>query len=310
MSLPRTVALTLAASAGASALAGQAARTLCPPLGRQMRLDGRRLHVLDRPGPGPQAPTVLMIHGLCGVLNHFSALMPLLPQARIIAYDRWGAGHSDPAPQGAEALVAQAALAAQLLERLGTGPVVVVGHSLGGAVALRLALDRPDLVRGLVLLAPLSRAFRHGAARLSGRLGAWPPLRKAAIHALNLPGVLAASPVMLHGACHPDPVPPGLLTTGGGVLALQPKMIEGATRDLRVVNHDMTALEADLPSLACPVTMLWGRGDRVLDPAHHGPGFARIVPQTTLATIAGGHMLPLCHPRICALAIRDMLDAA
>lgn len=309
MSLSRKAALALAASATATTLAGAAARMLCPAQGRHLTINGRRLHVVDRPAADPNAPTVLMIHGLCGVSNNFAKLAPLLSQARVITYDRWGAGHSDPAPKGAESLTGQAALAADLLDRMGTGPAVIVGHSLGGAVALRLALDRPDLVRGLVLLAPLSRHLNHSAAQTTERLGAWAPLRKTAIHMLNLPGVLAAAPIMLHAAFHPDPVPSGLLTTGGGVLALQPEMVEGATRDLHVVNHDMAPLEADLPALTCPITMLWGQGDLVLDPAHHGLGFARIVPQTTLALFEGGHMLPLTHPAPCAMAIRDMLDA-
>ena len=57
-------------------------------------------------------------------------------------------------PAHGQRLGVQARLAAEVLRRTGNGPAIIVGHSLGAAVALRLALEAPDLVRALVLLAP------------------------------------------------------------------------------------------------------------------------------------------------------------
>lgn len=110
-----------------------------------------RLHV-HRYGPaGP--PEVLAIHGLTGHGRRWLTLAERhLPGVAVCAPDLIGHGHSSwAAPWTIDDNVA--ALAA-LLDTDGGGPVVVVGHSFGGAIALGLAAARPDLVAALVLLDP------------------------------------------------------------------------------------------------------------------------------------------------------------
>src|SRR5256885_10278846 len=70
---------------------------------------------------------------------------------RMVALDLPGHGESDPAP--AASVEAHAAAVADFLSALERGPSVVIGHSLGGSIAIALAARRPDLVRGLVLIA-------------------------------------------------------------------------------------------------------------------------------------------------------------
>src|SRR5438128_7371377 len=70
---------------------------------------------------------------------------------RMVALDLPGHGESDPAP--AASVEAHAAAVADFLCALERGPSVVIGHSLGGSIAIALAARRPDLVRGLVLIA-------------------------------------------------------------------------------------------------------------------------------------------------------------
>ncbi len=103
---------------------------------------------------GPPGPArVLALHGLTGHGGRWRALAESrLADVAVLAPDLIGHGHSSwDAPWTIDANVA--ALAA-LTEREATGPVVVVGHSFGGAIALALAAARPDLVASLVLLDP------------------------------------------------------------------------------------------------------------------------------------------------------------
>lgn len=103
---------------------------------------------------GPAAPAQLLaIHGLTGHGRRWETLATRhLAEFAIAAPDLVGHGRSSwDAPWTIDANVA--ALAA-LLDGDATGPVVVVGHSFGGAVALSLAAARPDLVAALVLLDP------------------------------------------------------------------------------------------------------------------------------------------------------------
>jgi lipase len=102
---------------------------------------------------GPARPAqVLAIHGLTGHGQRWQTLAGHLAEFAITAPDLLGHGRSSwDAPWSIDANVD--ALAA-LLEADAAGPVVVVGHSFGGAIALSLAAVRPDLVAELVLLDP------------------------------------------------------------------------------------------------------------------------------------------------------------
>jgi lipase len=103
---------------------------------------------------GPSGPAqILGVHGLTGHGRRWETLSDrYLPEFSVLAPDLIGHGRSTwAAPWTLDANVD--ALAA-LLDAEGGAPVLVVGHSFGGAVALHLAATRPDLVSGLVLLDP------------------------------------------------------------------------------------------------------------------------------------------------------------
>lgn len=107
---------------------------------------------LNRYGP-PGPAQVLMIHGLTGRGARWHDLAArFLPEIAVLAPDLIGHGRSTwAAPWTIDANVT--ALAGLIEDEAG-GPVVVVGHSFGGAVGLHLAATCPDLVSGLVLLDP------------------------------------------------------------------------------------------------------------------------------------------------------------
>jgi pimeloyl-ACP methyl ester carboxylesterase len=115
-----------------------------------MRLDrdGVRLAVVDFGGEGPAA---LLLHGLAGHAGEWTATARWLTgRCRVVAFDARGHGRSERLPADATR-AAHVGDGAFVIERLGLGPAIVVGQSLGGLTALLLAAERPDLVRGLVL---------------------------------------------------------------------------------------------------------------------------------------------------------------
>lgn len=100
-----------------------------------------------------EGPTVLLIHGWMTSGDVFRPLLPSLIEAgfRVLVPDLRGCGESD---QGETyALADYVADVANILEE--AGPALVVGHSMGGAIAQLLAIEHPDLVRGLVLINPV-----------------------------------------------------------------------------------------------------------------------------------------------------------
>lgn len=117
--------------------------------GARVALPGVSLHVEDSGGPGIP---VAFAHGLFWDTRLFEPQIARLSGARrCIAWDHRGQGRSEVTDAGYDMdTLAQDAIA--LFTRLGAGPVDFVGLSMGGFVALRVALARPDLVRSLVLI--------------------------------------------------------------------------------------------------------------------------------------------------------------
>jgi 3-oxoadipate enol-lactonase len=115
----------------------------------------------DRTGAGD--PPVLLVHGTAAAL--WGELPELLAaRHQVLQYDRRGYGGSEgPRP---DSLADHTADAVALLGRLAVGQVVVVGWSVGGIVALDLALRHPDRVLGLVLVEPPLHAKRHPTPRM------------------------------------------------------------------------------------------------------------------------------------------------
>jgi pimeloyl-ACP methyl ester carboxylesterase len=104
----------------------------------------------------PRPRTVLFVHGTPGTWEAFRGYLAdseLSGRARLIAVDRPGFGRSGRG-RAVGSLETQAGALAAVLEATASSPAVVVGHSLGGPIAARLAADRPELVAGLVLVAP------------------------------------------------------------------------------------------------------------------------------------------------------------
>jgi 3-oxoadipate enol-lactonase len=113
--------------------------------------DGTRLHYEERGGSGD---VVVLVHGYTGALTDWDETVPRLPADwRVIRLDLRGAGGSDHAPDG-YTIPQYARDLRDLARELNLPPFVLVGHSMGGAISAQYALDYPETLRGVLLLAP------------------------------------------------------------------------------------------------------------------------------------------------------------
>lgn len=122
-----------------------------PPQGKFIDVDGVRLHYLER-GEGP---TLVLLHGNLALANDFDKAGIIARAAeryRVIAFDRPGFGYSERPRGRVWSPQAQARLLHHALQELGVDSALVAGHSWGAMVALAMAEEVPDFVRGVVLL--------------------------------------------------------------------------------------------------------------------------------------------------------------
>ena len=301
-------ALVAVAGGALAAYTGWTARKVersLPPEGAFAEIEGARLHYVDQ-GSGP---AVVMIHGLAGQLRHFTYALAerLTPDHRVIAVDRPGAGRSDAAPGASQSVRAQARVIAGLIRKLGLERPLVVGHSLGGAVALALALDHPELVGGLALIAPLTQpvdvteispVFRALMVRS-------PVARRVIAWTLAVPASIARSAQSLETVFTPEPVVDDFGVKGGGLLGLRPRSFISASTDLLAAGDDLPGMVERYPELKLPVGVLHGDGDALLDHALHGHGFLKQLPTAELEVATGaGHMILMTQPDRTAAFIR------
>ncbi|GIZ53361.1 alpha/beta fold hydrolase [Noviherbaspirillum aridicola] len=280
-------------------------RAALPPQGRFVDAGGIRFHVSEE-GSGP---ALLLIHGLAGQMRHYTygVARRLAADYRVVAIDRPGSGYSVRGEETPADLSTQAGAIAALIDTLGLGRPLVVGHSLGGAIALTLALEHPGQVGGLALIAPLTHLpeGEQPPAAFRALTIATPWLRKLFAWTLAVPGAIAGRRKVLDQVFGPDPVPRDFGTRGGGLLSLMPSQFIAASRDLQAVPARLPAIVSRYAELRVPVGVLFGRQDRILDWKINGEALAARVPGARLELVDGGHMLPVIHPERTASFIRD-----
>jgi pimeloyl-ACP methyl ester carboxylesterase len=264
--------------------------------GKCLDVAGARLHYVDLGPEAPEGPAIVMVHGLMGQLRNFShSLAPLLAEThRVILVDRPGWGYSrleGPRP----GVAAQAAMLAQMIETLKLDRPLVVGHSFGGAVALALALDYPERVRGIALIAPFTRPMRTPPSVFRA-LAVPGMLRGVVAWTLAVPLAVRGNRAKTRAVFAPEPVPGDFPIRGGGALALRPASYLAGSFELTTTGAEVAALTQRYGEIGMPVTILYGRDDAILDPERQGAKTAAAIPGARFDLIEGGHMLPITQP--------------
>lgn len=235
---------------------------------------GRRLRFL-RMGPAEGVP-LLLLHGFGADLNNWMFNQPALAEDRpVYALDLPGHGASSKDVGGGD-VAALAAAVRDCLDALGLQHVHAVGHSLGGAVALALALDDPDRIRSLTLIAGAGLGPDINGDFIAGFIQAG--RRKQLKPVLEL---LVNDPSLISRDMIED--------------VLKYKRLDGANAALEriaganFVGGRQTQSFADrLADLTPPAQVIWGREDRIL-PARHAEGLPATIPVHVLAD--AGHMV-------------------
>jgi len=217
---------------------------------RYLVVDGTRIRYIDA---GRGAP-VVFLHGLGASMYAWRKNLGAVAAAgfRVIAFDNRGFGLSDKPPTPYDN-GAYARLAIALMDSLRLADAVLVGHSMGGAIAADVAIEYPQRVRGLVLVGSVGLGAREP---LLFRMARWPVLGRVAI-AFRGRGFTGR----LLRATYFDP---GKVTEADVDQYYAPvaqpdygRALLGALRQFR-----FDALEGRLDHIAAPTVVLWGEEDR------------------------------------------------
>ena len=219
---------------------------------RMIAAGSHRLNVLSA-GAGVLTP-IIFIHGFGGDLNSWLFNQPALCGDRAAhAFDLPGHGQSSASyGKGSARALSEAVFA--LMDGLAAPRAHLVGHSLGGAIALLMALARPERVASVTGVAPgglgpeLNRAFIDGFIAANGRK----PMQEAL-------GLLFARPEAVTRAMVEE--------------ALHYKRQDGATEALMSIaaanftpDGQKSGLRDLLPDIKSPVQIIWGRQDKIIPP--------------------------------------------
>jgi pimeloyl-ACP methyl ester carboxylesterase len=293
---------------GLAAFSGATARRIekaVPRDGALMEVGGDRIHYVDKGGSGP---AIVLIHGLGGQMRNFARSMvdDLAKDYRVVLVDRPGSGFSVRAAGASVNLRAQAATMAEFIGKLGLEKPLLVGHSLGGALSLAIALHHPEVVGGLALVAPLTQAqqIEDVPPVFKGLVIRSPAVRRAVSWTIATPVGMMKAEAALREIFAPDPVPPEFGVEGGGLLAMRPNNFYASSSDLCDLEHELEPMVERYPSLSIPVGILYGRGDNLLAPAVHGERTASAIPGAEIELVDGGHMLPFTAPDTTAAFVR------
>jgi pimeloyl-ACP methyl ester carboxylesterase len=302
------LALLLAAHL-ATRLAARRAVRIVPPAGRTFEVPGGTIHWVEA---GEGLP-VVFIHGLGGQLQHFTyALTGRLDERfRVVALDRPGSGHSLRAVGSDARLTRQAEMIAAFLAAKGVPPAIIVGHSLGGAVALALAERHPERVRALALIAPLTQPMANAPPIFRPLQIRSPVVRAFLAQTVAVPMARMTAQRTLREVFAPEPVPDDFPTRGGAALNLRPQGYLIPSEDLLAAEREMSAIASGIAELKMPVGVLYGSQDAILDPYLHGDRMRESLPEVVLERVEGaGHMLPLTQPEACARFVRAVAELA
>lgn len=286
--------LILAALALIALRNGEAAEARYPPNGTFTTVEGVRLHHVETlpPGGAADAPALVFVHGASGNLRDTRLAFEeaLAGRFRLIFVDRPGHGYSERGPADAYRPAVQARLIGGLLDALGVRRAIAVGHSWGGAVVAQLALLRPDLVEGLVFIAPATHPWPGGVDWYYD-VAAAPVL--GPLFSYTVAPVVAGqvAPRAIGNVFAPEAAPDGYADAIGLDLLMRPATFHANARDVALLKGELAAAVAEYPRIGQPAVVITGDRDTVVYPDIHSAGLARDLPRARLVVLPGaGHM--------------------
>ena len=295
----------IALSAIVTVLISQKIKRSIPKFGKITTLKDAEIHWYETGHGRP----IIMLHGLAGNLRNFTyALTDKLNQDfRVIAVDRAGCGWSKRSRPESATLNEQARIISEFIKKEKIEKPLIVGHSLGGAIALTLALEHKTKISGLALICPATQMIDDipDIFRFLNISNKW--LRLFLAYTLSsLIGILTREK-SFKTAFAPEPVCDNFAVKGGGDFALSSNSFIKTSEDLIFAMSSAPSVVGREKELKLPIGVLFGEDDEILDAKLHGEKFSELTGAELKILPNKGHMLPLTEPEECAEFIQGIM---
>ena len=296
----------IALSAIVTVLISQKIKRSIPKFGKITTLKDAEIHWYETGHGRP----IIMLHGLAGNLRNFTyALTDKLNQDfRVISIDRAGCGWSKRSRPESATLHEQARIISEFIKKEKIEKPLIVGHSLGGAIALTLALEHKDKISGLALICPVTQMIDDipDIFRFLNISNKW--FRIFLAYTLSsLIGILTREK-SFKTAFSPEPVCNNFAIKGGGDFALSSNSFIKTSEDLTFAISSAPSVVGRENELKLPIGVLFGEDDEILDAKLHGEKFSELTGAELKILPNKGHMLPLTEPKVCAEFIHLMMQ--
>jgi pimeloyl-ACP methyl ester carboxylesterase len=270
-----------------------------PARGRGVEVAGAVLNVLDLDSRGTASVPIVLIHGASSSMETMRPLGDrLASKHRVILIDRPGLGWSTRARERDSTPAIQGRMINDALAKMGIGRAILVVHSWAGALGARMALDYPERIAGLVMLAPVTHPWR-GEVDWYNHVLTTPVIgRLLAYTIMPLLGSVLAAP----GARNvflPQTMPDGFIQDSATPLLLRPRTFLANARDLITLKPSVAEQAPRYGEIAAPTVVISGDSDNTVSTEIHSRPFAAAVPNARLIVLPGvGHMVQYAAPDI------------
>jgi pimeloyl-ACP methyl ester carboxylesterase len=287
---------------------------LYPQRGKTVDVTGAALNVVEL-GPSDASrdaagPPIMLLHGASSNLEAMRKPLGelLAKHHRVILIDRPGHGWSVRERQSDSMPEVQARMIEEALRKLNTGPVIVIVHSLAGALGARIALDYPERVAGLVLLAPVTHPW-YGGVGFYNSMVTTPIVGPLLAYTITLPLGLLLAEKSARAVFAPQATPENFVKDSATPLLLRPREFLCNAHDLVRLKAAVTEQSPHYGDIKVPVTIISGDVDKTVSTVIHSRMFAKAVPNAKLIVLPGvGHMIQNAVPDLVASEIEAMME--
>jgi pimeloyl-ACP methyl ester carboxylesterase len=280
-----------------------------PAQGRAIAVAGAVLNVVDIGLRDDTAVPIVMIHGASSNLETMRRPLGdmLAKHHRVILIDRPGHGWSLRTQLSDSTPAIQGRMIDEALEKLGVIRSIFVVHSWAGALGARIALDYPERVAGLVMLAPVAYPWRGGVGRYN-KLLTTPVIGPLLAYTITLPLGYFLTKSGARNVFLPQIMPDGFVADTATTLLLRPREFLANAWDLVTLKEAVREQTPRYAAITAPTVVISGDADKTVWPDIHSRPFAATVPHAKLIMLPGvGHMVQNAAPELVMREIEAMI---